>query len=109
MELPVYRLRYNTNPDQSMKDDDVLLFDLDSDPVRIIVGESKFRGIPDKQSVIDIVDGLVRSYKAGLPSLLCLWLKDCSKKTSLNLAEKFKTVPYCLPPINYILTMSDFS
>ena len=65
MELPIYRLRYNTNPDQSMKGDDVLLFDLDSDPVRIIVGESKFRGIPDKQSVIDIVDGLVRSYKAG--------------------------------------------
>lgn len=67
MDLPVYRLRYNTNPDQSMKGDDVLLFDLDSDPVRIIVGESKFRGIPDKQSVIDIVDGLVRSHKAGLP------------------------------------------
>ena len=40
MDLPVYRLRYNTNPDQSMKGDDVLLFDLDSDPVRIIVGES---------------------------------------------------------------------
>ena len=67
MDLPIYRLRYNTNPDQSMKGDDVLLFDLDSDPVRIIVGESKFRGIPDKQSVIDIVDGLVRSHKAGLP------------------------------------------
>ena len=35
MELPIYRLRYNTNPDQSMKGDDVLLFDLDSDPVRL--------------------------------------------------------------------------
>lgn len=66
-QLPIYRLRYNPNPDQSMKGDDVLLFDLDSDPVRIIVGESKFRGTPDKQSVIDIVDGLVRSNKAGLP------------------------------------------
>ncbi|MFQ6963494.1 MAG: Hachiman antiphage defense system protein HamA [Oscillospiraceae bacterium] len=43
-----YRLRYNTNPDQSMKGDDVLLFDLDSDPVRIVVGESKFRGTPDE-------------------------------------------------------------
>jgi len=66
-QLPIYRLRYNTNPEQSMKGDDVLLFDIDSDPVRIIVGESKFRGIPDKQAVIDIVDGLVRSNKAGLP------------------------------------------
>jgi hypothetical protein len=66
-ELPIYRLRYNPNLEQSMKGDDVLLFDMDSDPVRIIVGESKFRGIPDKQAVIDIVDGLVRSNKAGLP------------------------------------------
>lgn len=66
-QLPIYRLRYNTNPDQSMKGDDVLLFDLDSSPVRIIVGESKFRGTPDKNSVIDIVDGLMRSNKAGMP------------------------------------------
>ncbi|MDF2923890.1 MAG: hypothetical protein K0R57_2804 [Paenibacillaceae bacterium] len=66
-ELPIYRLRYNPNVEQSMKGDDVLLFDMDSDPVRIIVGESKFRGIPDKQSVVDILDGLVRSNKAGLP------------------------------------------
>jgi hypothetical protein len=67
MQLPIYRLRYNPNPDQSMKGDDVLIFDIDSNPVRIIVGESKFRGTPDKQSVVDIVDGLVRSNKAGLP------------------------------------------
>ena len=44
-----------------MKSDDVLLFDLDAAPVRIIVGESKFRTTPDKQAVVDIVDGLVRS------------------------------------------------
>ncbi|MDR0839991.1 MAG: DUF1837 domain-containing protein [Christensenellaceae bacterium] len=66
-QLPIYRLRYNTNPEQSMKGDDVLLFDLDSDPVRIIVGESKFRGAPNKQAVIEIVDGLVQSNQAGLP------------------------------------------
>lgn len=66
-ELPIYRLRYNPNVEQSMKGDDVLLFDLESDPVRIIVGESKFRGTPTKQTVIEIIDGLVRSNKAGLP------------------------------------------
>lgn len=65
--LPIYRLRYNTNPDQSMKGDDVLMFDLDSDPVRVIVGEAKFRTAPSKQSVTDMVDGLIRSNKAGLP------------------------------------------
>ena len=88
MELPIYRLRYNTNPDQSMKGDDVLLFDLDSDPVRIIVGESKFRGIPDKQSVIDIVDGLVRSYKAGLPISLMFVAERLFQENKPELGRK---------------------
>lgn len=67
VDLPIYRLRYNTNPNQSMKGDDVLAFDLDSDPVRIIVGESKFRSTPSKRDVINIVDGLLRSYRGGIP------------------------------------------
>lgn len=66
-QLPVYRLRYNPNVEQSMKGDDVLLFDLDSDPVRIIVGEAKFRGTPTKKAVIEMIGGLVRSNKSGLP------------------------------------------
>ena len=66
-DLPIYRLRYNPNADQSMKGDDVLLFDLDSEPVRIIVGEAKFRGTPSKQAVVEIIDGFLRSNKAGLP------------------------------------------
>ena len=88
MELPIYRLRYNTNPDQSMKGDDVLLFDLDSDPVRIIVGESKFRGTPDKQSVIDIVDGLVRSHKAGLPISLMFVAERLFQENKPELGRK---------------------
>lgn len=88
MELPIYRLRYNTNPDQSMKGDDVLLFDLDSDPVRIVVGESKFRGTPDKQSVIDIVDGLVRSNKAGLPISLMFVAERLFQENKPELGRK---------------------
>jgi hypothetical protein len=65
--LPVYRLRYNPNIDQSMKGDDVLAFDLDAEPVRIIVGEAKFRGTSSTVAVTEIVDGLLRSYKGGLP------------------------------------------
>ncbi|GHV32387.1 hypothetical protein FACS18949_03140 [Clostridia bacterium] len=68
--LPVYRLRYNPNVNQSMKGDDVLLFDLDSDPVRIIVGEAKFRGTPSKSAVAEMVDGLQRSHSGGLPASL---------------------------------------
>ncbi len=59
VSLPVYRLRYNPNVDQAMKGDDVLAFDLDSDPVRIIVGESKFRVTSSKAAVTEIVEGLV--------------------------------------------------
>jgi hypothetical protein len=65
--MPVYKLRYNPNIQQAMKGDDVLLFDLDSDPVRIIVGESKFRGIPSKAAVEGIIAGLKRSHEGGLP------------------------------------------
>jgi hypothetical protein len=65
--VPVYRLRCNPNVDQSMKGNDVLAFDLDTDPVRIIVGESKFRGTSSKAAVEEIVADLVRSHKAGIP------------------------------------------
>jgi len=70
LTLPVYRLRYNPNVDQSMKGDDVLAFDLDSNPVRIVVGEAKFRGTPSAAAVTEIVEGLLRSQKGGLPASL---------------------------------------
>jgi len=66
-KLPIYKLRYNPNKEQSMKGADVLLFDLDSTPVRIIIGEAKFRKIPTKKTVIEIVENLVRSNKIIIP------------------------------------------
>jgi hypothetical protein len=69
-ELPVYRLRYNTNVDQSMKGDDVLAFDLDSNPVRILVGEAKFRATPSKAVVEELVGSLVRSHSVNIPASL---------------------------------------
>jgi hypothetical protein len=69
-DLPVYRLRYNPNVEQSMKGDDVLAFDFSAARPRIIVGESKFRKTPSKAAVEEIVSGLVRSYEAGLPASL---------------------------------------
>jgi hypothetical protein len=68
--LPVYRLRYNPNVDQSMKGDDVLAFDLDAIPPRVLVGEAKFRGASSAAAVKEIVEGLVRSFKGGLPASL---------------------------------------
>lgn len=69
-DLPVYRLRYNPNVEQSMKGDDVLAFDFHSKPVRILVGEAKFRKTPSKAAIEGIVAGLVRSHQAGLPASL---------------------------------------
>lgn len=68
--LPVYRLRYNPNVDQSMKGDDILAFDLDAKPPRIVVGEAKFRGTSSPAAVREIVADLLRSYKAGVPASL---------------------------------------
>lgn len=67
VNLPVYRLRYNPNIEQSMKGDDMLAFDLESDPVRIIVGEAKFRGVSTKKAVTDIIKSLEKSHEVGLP------------------------------------------
>lgn len=86
-QLPVYRLRYNPNIEQSMKGDDVLLFDLDSDPVRIIVGESKFRGVPSEQVVTDILDGLNKSHNTGLPVSLAFVVDRLFESGRNDLAE----------------------
>ncbi|PIR17155.1 MAG: hypothetical protein COV48_08950 [Elusimicrobia bacterium CG11_big_fil_rev_8_21_14_0_20_64_6] len=69
-QLPVYRLRYNPNVDQSMKGDDVLAFDLDAKPVRVIVGEAKFRSTPSKQVVDELVQSLERSHSGNVPASL---------------------------------------
>lgn len=68
--LPVYRLRYNPNVDQAMKGDDVLAFDLDATPPTVLVGEAKFRGASSAAAVKEIVEGLLRSFKGGLPASL---------------------------------------
>lgn len=68
--LPVYRLRYNPNVDQSMKGDDVLVFDLDSNPVRVLVGEAKFRSTPSKQVIDDLIYSLEKSHSGNIPASL---------------------------------------
>lgn len=69
-QLPVYRLRYNPNVDQSMKGDDVLAFDLESNPVRVLVGESKFRSTPSRQAVEELVHALEKSHSGNIPASL---------------------------------------
>jgi hypothetical protein len=86
--LPVYRLRYNPNVNQSMKGDDVLLFDLDSDPIRIIVAESKFRGTPSKVAVTEMIEGLQRSHSSMLPVSLVFVLDRLFDEGKAELGKK---------------------
>lgn len=87
-ELPVYRLRYNPNVEQAMKGDDVLAFDFNSNPVRIFIGESKFRSTPSKAAVKEIIDGLLRSHQVGLPVSLQFVADRLFEENNTELAEK---------------------
>lgn len=54
----VHKLQYNTNSNQSMKGDDVLLFKRDNLFSEVIYGECKFRSKPSKAVVNEIVNNL---------------------------------------------------
>jgi len=69
-DLPVFRLRYNPNTEQSMKGDDVLVFDFNQEPVRVFVGEAKYRGASSKEAVKDMVKALFSSHRIGVPASL---------------------------------------
>ncbi len=57
--LLVYRLRYNNNIDQSLKGDDVLLFDLTNEKsIRTILGEAKFRATPRNVDIQAIINSM---------------------------------------------------
>lgn len=85
---PVYRLRYNPNIDQSMKGDDVLAFDLDSNPVRIIVGEAKFRATPSNRVVEEMVEALTKSHLGGIPTSLGFVADRLFAEGNAELGEK---------------------
>ncbi|GAA71332.1 Hachiman antiphage defense system protein HamA [Pseudoalteromonas sp. BSi20439] len=58
LEILVYKLRYNPNVEQSMKGDDLLLFEKQNIQNKVIMGESKFRATKSKQALDDIVKSL---------------------------------------------------
>jgi len=57
--LPIiHKLSYNTNVEQSMKGDDVLLFNPNKVLEKVIYGECKYRSEPSKQAIEEIVSNL---------------------------------------------------
>lgn len=67
-DIPVLRLQYNPNRDQSMKGDDMLGFkvpDDEEDKNIILIGEAKFRTDFSKEAVKDAYDGLKDKVRSG--------------------------------------------
>ena len=58
LELLIYKFRFNPNVEQSMKGDDILLFDKSNFGNKIIMGESKYRTTPSKSVLEDIIKAL---------------------------------------------------
>lgn len=96
MSLPLYRLRYNPNIEQSMKGDDVLVFDFESEPVRIIVGEAKYRATPSKKAVTDIVEGLFKSHQAQIPVSLQFVADRLFEAGNSDLGQKVEDCIYAI-------------
>src|SRR2546425_6230915 len=62
-DIPVLRLQYNPNPDQSMKGDDILGFRFSADGIELdalLAGEGKFRGSFSKRVVEEAYADLTR-------------------------------------------------
>ncbi|MEK5063708.1 Hachiman antiphage defense system protein HamA [Cytobacillus sp. FSL R5-0596] len=66
LNLLVYRLRYNTNVNQAMKGDDVLLLNRENLYEKVIVGESKFRTTPSKAVIEEVTKEFAKEMRLPL-------------------------------------------
>ncbi len=85
LELLIYKLRFNPNVEQSMKGDDILLFDKLDIKNKIIMGEAKFRTTKNKQALDDIVSSLS---KINLPISLTFVSNRLSEIGEDDLADE---------------------
>lgn len=65
-ELPVHRLRYNPNPDQSMKGDDILGFlfaKTHQESQGVLIGEAKYRSTYSSAVVLEAFESLHHGFR----------------------------------------------
>jgi len=85
LELLVYKLQYNPNVEQSMKGDDILLFEKDNVQNKVIMGEAKFRTTRNKKALDDIVGSLsIKNLPISL-TFVCDRLEEMGK---IDLADE---------------------
>jgi len=90
IDVLVYKLRYNSNVDQSMKGDDVLLVDEN----RIFLGESKFRSTPSKKVIEEASKSMKNSL--ALPISLGFISDRLFEEGKDELAEKILDIQFKL-------------
>jgi hypothetical protein len=64
-DVPILRLQYNPNRDQSMKGDDMLGFRFTDRKDSVLVGEGKFRSSFEAKAVEEAYDGLKATTRSG--------------------------------------------
>lgn len=91
----IYKLHYNSNIEQSMKGDDVLLLNERNPGEKIIVGESKFQKTPNK----DLVDKITKKMgtKVIEPISLGFIVDRLREKGQKKLAKEIADVQARLP------------
>lgn len=90
MDPLVYKLRYNPNVEQSMKGDDVLLFNEENLKEKIIVGEAKFRKTSNKNVVESVSEGYDNKIK--LPLSLNFVINRLLEENKIKLAEELLNI-----------------
>jgi hypothetical protein len=89
--IKVFKLKYNPNVDQAIKGDDTLMVDLfqqeGGDDLKIYLGESKFRKIPDKTAVNDISSSLEKEKMPLSYSFLVEEIAKSNEELALKLDD----------------------
>ncbi|MCM3412650.1 Hachiman antiphage defense system protein HamA [Metabacillus litoralis] len=88
LHLIVYRLRYNTNVNQAMKGDDVLLLNRENLFEKVIIGESKFRTTPGKAVIEEVTKEFAQELR--LPLSVTFLAQKMSDFGDDDLAEKLE-------------------
>ncbi len=88
VECLVYKFHYNTNIDEAMKGDDVLLFNKENLEEKVILGESKFRAISSKTVVEEVSKGF--RDKITLPLSMEFIIRRVEDSGDSDLVEKLE-------------------
>lgn len=109
-ECLVYKFHYNTNIEEAMKGDDVLLFNKENLEKKVILGESKFRAKSSKPVVDEVSKGF--RDKITLPLSMEFIIRRVEDAGDFELVEKLEDLNHKMilgqiPIINVGFILSD--